>query len=196
MKCPTIVRQESNDCEALFSMSKYNATFKAQIVQEYLNGLGSYQQLAKKYGLNKSQVANWVDRFKRLGSEGLVRRSGRRNFSLDFKLSVINYYQTHEESLAEVAIKFDVLSSQVYLWKSAFERDGIEALKPRPKGRPSKMKKKVVKQFKQPAKKSELERLKEELAKKDKELYETRMERDILKKSLALFGPSKTAKKQ
>jgi len=177
-------------------MSKYNATFKAQIVQEYLNGLGSYQQLAKKYGLNKSQVADWVDRFKRLGSEGLVRRSGRRNFSLDFKLSVINYYQTHEESLAEVAIKFDVLSSQVYLWKSAFERDGIEALKPRPKGRPLKMKKKVVKQFKQPAKKSELERLKEELAKKDKELYETRMERDILKKSLALFGPSKTAKKQ
>ncbi|MFR0507408.1 helix-turn-helix domain-containing protein, partial [Limosilactobacillus reuteri subsp. suis] len=43
--------------------------------------------------------------------------------------------------------------------------------------------------------KSELERLKEELTKKNQELYETKMERDILKKSLSLFGPSKPGRK-
>lgn len=51
------------------------------------------------------------------------------------------------------------------------------------------------KQARQLANKSELERLKEELAKKNQELYETKMERDILKKSLSLFGPSKPGRK-
>ncbi|MBB1095326.1 helix-turn-helix domain-containing protein [Limosilactobacillus sp. BG-MG3-A] len=36
---------------------------------------------------------------------------------------MINYYQNHKESLAEIAIKFDVLSSQVYLWKNDFEKE-------------------------------------------------------------------------
>ena len=54
MKYPTIVGQESNDCEVLFSMSKYNAIFKAQIIQKCLTGLGRDQQLAKKYCPNKS----------------------------------------------------------------------------------------------------------------------------------------------
>lgn len=53
----------------------------------------------------------------------------------------------------------------------------------------------LKKQAHQLANKSELERLKEELAKKNQELYETKMERDILKKSLSLFGPSKPGRK-
>ena len=37
----------------------------------------------------------------------------KRNFTADFKLSVINYYQTHEDSMAEEATRFDILSLQV-----------------------------------------------------------------------------------
>lgn len=45
------------------------------------------------------------------------------------------------------------------------------------------------------ANKTEVERLKEELVKKNQELYDTKMERDILKKSLSLFGPSTPERK-
>lgn len=38
--------------------------------------------------------------------------------------------------------------------------------------------------------------LREELAKKNQELYETKMERDILKKSLSLFGPLRPGRKR
>lgn len=96
--------------------------------------------------------------------------------------------------MAEVAARFDILTAQVSSWRSQFERDGITALKPHPKGRPSKVKH-TKKQARQLANKSELERLKKELAKKNQELYETKMERDILKKSLSLFGPSKPGRK-
>lgn len=51
------------------------------------------------------------------------------------------------------------------------------------------------KQLRHLANKTEVERLKEELAKKNQEFYDTKLERDILKKSLTLFGPSKQNRK-
>ena len=128
------------------------------------------------------------------GIDALKKRRHKRIFTTDFKLNVIDYYQTHEDSMAEVAARFDILTAQVSSWRSQFERDGITALKPHPKGRPSKVKH-TKKQAHQLANKSELERLKEELAKKNQKLYETKMERYILKKSLSLFGPSKPGRK-
>ena len=71
--------------------------------------------------------------------------------------------------MAEVAARFDILTAQVSVWRSQFERDGITALESLPKGRPSKMKR-TKKQIRQLANKSELERLKEELAKKSRTL--------------------------
>ena len=44
--------------------------------------------------------------------------------------------------------------------------------------------------------KKEIDQLREELARTKQELYNTKMDRDILKKSLALFGPSKPGKKR
>ena len=101
---------------------------------------------------------------------------------------MIDYYQTHEDSMAEVAARFNILTAQVSRWRSQFERDGIAALKPHPKGRPSKVKH-TKKQARQLANKSELERLKEELTKKNQELYETKMERDILKNRCPCSDP-------
>ncbi len=43
--------------------------------------------------------------------------------------------------------------------------------------------------------KTEIERLKEELAQKNQELHQTKLERDVLKKSLTLFGPSRPDRK-
>lgn len=97
--------------------------------------------------------------------------------------------------MAEVAARFDILPSQVSIWHSIFEREGITALNPQPKGRPPKVNH-PKKQRRQLTHQSELDRLKEELAKKNQELYETKMERDILKKSLSLFGPLRPGRKR
>lgn len=65
-------------------------------------------------------------------------------------------------------------------------------MRPHPKGRSAKMKNK--KQVRQVLAKNEVERLRQKLAEKDQELYDTKLERDI-KKSLTLFGPSKDDEK-
>ena len=175
-------------------MTKYKSELKAQIVHEYLSTSQSTNDLSKKYQINGRRIAEWVQGYQLRGINALEKRRHKRIFTADFKLNVIDYYQTHEDSTAEVAARFNILTAQVSRWRSQFERDGIAALKPHPKGRPSKVKH-TKKQARQLANKSELERLKEELTKKNQELYETKMERDILKKSLSLFGPSKPGRK-
>ena len=176
-------------------MVKHNPELKAQIVHEYLSTTQSTNDLSKKYHIGKSQIARWIHRYRLNGPDTLKRRRHKRNFTADFKLNVINYYQTHEDSMAEVAARFNVSPPQISVWRSRFEREGITALNPQPKGRPPKVNH-SKKQRHQPAHQSELDRLKEELAKKNQELYETKMERDILKKSLTLFGPSKLGRKR
>lgn len=175
-------------------MVKYKPELKVQIVNEYLSTSQSAYVLSEKYQISRRRIAEWIQRYRLNGIDAFKPRRHKRTFTTDFKLSVIDYYQTHEDSMAEVAARFDVLAAQISVWRSQFERDGITALKPHPKGRPSKMKH-TKKQARQLANKSELDRLKEELAKKNQELYDTKLERDLLKKSLSLFGPSKPERK-
>ncbi|MDM8279043.1 transposase, partial [Ligilactobacillus aviarius] len=102
-------------------MVKYNPELKAQIVHEYLSTTQSTNDLSKKYHIGKSQIARWIQRYRLTGSDVFKRRRHKWNFTADFKLNVINYYQTHEDSMAEVAARFDILPSQVSIWRSIFE---------------------------------------------------------------------------
>ena len=106
---------------------------------------------------------------------------------------MIDYYQTHEVTIAEVAARFDLLPGQVSHWRTLFKTGGIEALRPHTRGR----KPKQMKSPKHPEKKptsselSENERLKAEIIKLKKELYDARLDAAILKKAEALFWNSK-----
>lgn len=175
-------------------MTKYSSKLKTQIVHEYLSTSQNSTDLGEKYDISPRLISKWIQRYQLEGPNSLKPYHHKRTITADFKLNVIDYYQTHEESMAEVAVRFDVLASQISIWRSQFERDGIKALKPHPKGRPSKMKH-TKKQLRHLANKTEIDRLKEELARKNQELYDTKLERDILKKSLTLFGLSKPSRK-
>lgn len=144
-----------------FYMVKYKPELKAQIVNEYLSTTQSINDLSEKYQIDNRRIGEWIQQYRLNGIDSLKRRRHKRTFTTDFKLNVIDYYQTHEDSMAEVAARFDILTAQVPVWRSQFERGGITALKPHPKGRPSKVKR-TKKQARQLANKSELERLKEE----------------------------------
>ncbi|MEY8441241.1 transposase [Lactobacillaceae bacterium 24-114] len=114
-------------------MTKYNFEFKAQIVHEHLSTSQSIYDLGEKYDINPKLIAKWVQRYRIEGHNSLKPRH-KWTFTADFELNVINYYQTHEESMVEVAARFDILTSQISIWRSQFERHGIKALEPHPKG--------------------------------------------------------------
>lgn len=171
-------------------MVKYNPKLKALIIGQYFNDNVSVAKLAKRYDVPEQRIWPWIQRYQLGGIDTFKRRKNKREFSTAFKLTVIDYYQTHDESLAQIAAKYDVLSSQISIWRNKLNRDGFEALLPHQKGRPSKVKRKK-KPISAPENASEVERLRAELIQKNKQLYDAKLENDILKKSMALFGPLK-----
>lgn len=55
-------------------MAKYSFEFKKKIVIAYLNGEGGYEYLAREYAIpSKEQIRRWVENYKLLGDEGLMR---------------------------------------------------------------------------------------------------------------------------
>ena len=167
-------------------MTKYTQKFKLDIIQEYLDTGCSQRWLENKYSLPKDTLEKWWTVYNLKGPEGLKLRHFKRKFTVDFKLRVINYYLNNDVSMSKVAASHNLLCSQISIWLKLFMEGGSEALKPKKKGRPSKMSKMTKKNARKILKKES-----DEIAALKSELRQVKMERDILKKSLTLFGPSK-----
>ena len=191
MKCLTIVRQSLAIVRCFFRMTKYTQKFKLDIIQEYLDTGCSQRWLENKYSLPKDTLEKWWTVYNLKGPEGLKLRHFKRKFTVDFKLRVINYYLNNDVSMSKVAASHNLLCSQISIWLKLFMEGGSEALKPKKKGRPSKMSKMTKKNARKILKKES-----DEIVALKSELRQVKMERDILKKSLTLFGPSKPRRKQ
>ena len=166
-------------------MAKYKTEFKMKVVKEYLEGIVSYKDLAKKYSIpDKSNVRRWVNAYESQGYDGLKVKRKNNNYSLDFKLNVVNLYLTGEMSYQNLANEFKINNlSIIARWVKEFREEGIEGLKSKKRGKPSIMpstdKNKDLKNKNSKVKEdlSELEKLR-------KENYYLQMEVEILKKKI------------
>lgn len=127
-------------------MAKYSFEFKKKVVLAYLNGEGGYSSLAKKYKMpDDSQVLRWVNNYKNFGDAGLMRSRKHKVYTLEKKLSVVELYLTSEISYQELAIQEGITNpSMIVNWVQRFRAAGPEALRPRKKGRKTKVKKRKI----------------------------------------------------
>ncbi len=166
-------------------MAKYKTEFKIKVVKEYLEGNIGYRELAKKHSIpDKNILRTWVNAYEFQGYDGLKVSRKKNNYSLDFKLNIVNLYLTGEMSYQSLANEFKINNpSMIARWVKEFRDKGIEGLKPKKRGRPSNMpntdKNKDLKNKSNKTKKelSELEKLREEN-------YYLQMEVEILKKKI------------
>lgn len=76
-------------------MTKYSYELKKQVVQDYLEGLGGYKKLAKKYNLaSKGIILNWLNVYEHYGFEGLEIKRKKRSYTTKFKEKAVQYYVT------------------------------------------------------------------------------------------------------
>ena len=114
-------------------MAKYSTELKTKIVKEYLESNSSYQNLVNKYCIpDKSMIRRWVCAYKSQGIEGLKVKRKNTKYPLEFKLNVVNLYLTGEMS-------YQSLANELKISNPAIIKQGIEGLKPKKRGRPSKM---------------------------------------------------------
>ena len=132
-------------------MAKYSYEFKRKVVQEYLEGKGGYEEIARQNKIpDGKQVRVWVKAYSELGEEGLMRSRKNKNYSFQFKLSVVELYMTSEVSYQELALSQGINNpSLITRWVNDFRIAGPDALRPQKKGR-----KKTLdnKKFKKPSK--------------------------------------------
>ena len=132
-------------------MAKYSYELKLEIVEAYLNGKGGYVYLASKYNIpSKTRIEEWVKTYKEFGKEGLMRSRQNKNYSFQFKLSVVELYLSSEVSYQELALSQGINNpSQIVKWVNDFRIAGPDALRPRKKGRKKTL---DTKEFKIPSK--------------------------------------------
>lgn len=118
-------------------MAKYSYEFKKKIVQEYLDGKGSYTHLAKQYNIpDNKQVCIRVNTYKEFGNEGLTRSRQNKNYSFQFKLYVVELYLSSEVSYQELALSQGINNpALIARWVNDFRIAGPDALRPKKKGR-------------------------------------------------------------
>ena len=160
-------------------MTKYDERFKLSVVQQYLDGEGGYTMLARQHGLVQSLVRRWVARFRTHGIEAFKKKFS--HYSAEFKLSVLRHMWENELSYSQTAVQFDIRNPGIVsVWERSFHSGGLDALKPRPRGRSTAM---AVPTAKPDTPSDDEKRSREELL---AELDYLRMENAYLKKLQAL----------
>ncbi len=118
-------------------MAKYSYEFKKKVVQAYLNGEGGYKYLAQKYNVPAfSNIKKWINLYKEFGDKGLMRSRQNKNYSFQFKLSVVELYLSREVSYQELALSQGINNpSLIARWVNYFRIAGPDALRSKKKGR-------------------------------------------------------------
>lgn len=125
-------------------MGRHTLKFKLSVVEYFLSGQGGHKATAKRFGTDHSAVRIWVAAYKKHGVSGL--EPPKRNFTAEFKESVILYMREHGLSMRETATHFNILAvSSIGLWERCYDEGGLQALTPRKKGRPFAMKPTITK---------------------------------------------------
>ena len=164
-------------------MAKYTYEFKLQVVQAYLNGKGSYAYLAKQYNIpSQEHVHRWVKAYGEFGDEGLIRSRQNNNYSFQFKLHVVELYLSSEVSYQELALSQGINNpTLITKWVNDFRIAGLDALRPKKKGRKKTL---DIKEFKKSSKSNEeksVDTSAEHIKELENELLKLRIENAYLK---------------
>ena len=180
-------------------MAKYSTEFKMKVVKEYLETSISYKSLSGKYCIpSEIVVKRWVNAYKSQGYEGLKVKRENKQYTLEFKSNVVNLYLTGEMSYQSLANELKINNpSMIARWVIDFREKGIEGLKSKKRGRPTKMSKSPKKskdaKVESSAKITNLEndsltqaQLKEKIKKLEEKNYWLQLENDAIKKKIEL----------
>ncbi len=113
----------------------YTKVFKHKVIESYLNGEGSYQEIAKKYKITTpSIVQSWVMKYNRHNEiktydpKGYVYMAKTRKVSYEEKLEIIKWTIAHNDAYKLAAEKYHTSYAQVYNWVKKYRQDGEEGL--------------------------------------------------------------------
>ena len=82
-------------------------------VQEYLEGKGSYEAIAKKYGIAYETLRRKVVYAKTNGIESIRNRHTNKRYSAETKMKVVTEYLNSKESQVEICRRYQISDTKV-----------------------------------------------------------------------------------
>ena len=94
--------------------SKYTIEEKVQAVQDYKTGKRGTSQICNDLGLCKSgrHLRYWVHQYDKYGEIAFLPKKSNKAYTKEFKEIVVQEYLNGEGSLEDLAIKYDIPSSE------------------------------------------------------------------------------------
>ena len=159
----------------------YSKAFKTNLVRIYLQGQGSYRELAIKYQLRSAtQLRDWVKRYnkhielKDYDPKLEVYMAKRRKTTQQERIKIVQDCLAHQKNYKQAATKYSCSYAQVYLWTRKYLKDGETGLTDK-RGR-----------HKKASELSELEQARREIKRLKVQLQEKDDEAELLKKAADL----------
>jgi len=105
-------------------MTKYQADVRMEVILYVLQEKNSIRDAAQKYGIAKSLIHRWVQRYKENGPEGLFTNPG--HYTTDFKVTVLSYMYEKKLNYAETGKYFSIPNpSTIKRWEKTLFQEGI-----------------------------------------------------------------------
>ncbi|SUT86232.1 transposase [Actinobacillus ureae] len=119
-------------------MTKYNSLFKQQVIEFYLQHDKNRLFTQRHFQLSKKTLTRWIAQFNHNGINGLAVMGKKQKYSPEFKLTVIQAVKKGQFSAESASLHFGIANSgSISQWLQAFEKQSINGLLPKPKGRPT-----------------------------------------------------------
>ena len=90
--------------------SKHTPEFRAQVAQEYLDGLGSIQSLANTYNIGYSTLKEWIYKYRIHGISAFVSGNGNRKYPKELKIRCVEAVLSGEGSVDDILAKYNISS--------------------------------------------------------------------------------------
>lgn len=140
-----VIRYKSEGEAGLRHSSKntsYPAETKINIVREYLDGLGSLNDLCIKYHISSNTVLyNWIKKYngheniKSSGTGGKNIMTKGRKTSYNERIEIVKYCIENNNDYNKTVEKYKVSYLQIYTWMKKYKQFGIDGLVDR-RGKP------------------------------------------------------------
>lgn len=119
-------------------LCNYSGEFKQQVVEEYLFGGVSQQELAKKYKIfAPSTIGSWVKMYNNneeltesrpKGDYFMVKETKGRKTTLEERIAIVEHCTANANNYTLTAKEFNCSYGQVYAWVKKYAAFGVEGL--------------------------------------------------------------------
>ena len=163
---------------------KYSKDLKLKVINEYLSGGISYDEISAKYSISSSSIVKkWVKKYnegieiKDYNPKGDVYTMKSRKTTLEERIEIVNYVLANDNDYKGAADKYSVPYASVYQWVMKYNKFGETGLSDS-RGRPS---------TKGPKHElSDIEKKDIEIEKLKRELERSKMVIEVLKKNIEI----------